>query len=419
MAALGVQNTAGKPLPYAVQERHVLVGSAVVVPGERLAAVGVRTYHRDCSELVRKREYTVIFQQNGGAQRALQGMLLAFLRGNGGQRNVVIFGFVKLTETYSGAHYVYAGAADIFLGNKPLFERRKHVEVCIAAVHVAACLQREGGGLRRGGGYAVGGVEVPDSPAVGGEIAVEAPFLQLPHEERACAGRLAVHEIIRAHHAFNVRVLDQGAERREIGLLDVLRGYLRVECVALRLGAAVYREMLRAGGGFQILPVALEPSYVLLAKLRGEVRVLAVGLVTPAPARVAENIHVGRPEGQTLVDVAVAVPARRIVLRARLRGGYIRALPEHFPVEHRRKAYRLREHRRCTRPGNSVKPLVPPVVGGKSSGRDRRCVVFELLRLLLDCQRVGQCFRALLRGEVRVVVVWHGIPPVIFYSHIS
>ena len=39
--------------------------------------------------------------------------------------------------------------------------------------------------------------------------------------------------------------------------------------------------------------------------------------------------------------------------------------------------------------------------------------------LLLDCQRVGQGFRALLRGEVRVVVVWHGIPPVIFYSHIS
>ena len=28
------------------------------------------------------REYTVIFQQNGGAQRALQGMLLAFLRGD-------------------------------------------------------------------------------------------------------------------------------------------------------------------------------------------------------------------------------------------------------------------------------------------------------------------------------------------------
>ena len=82
---------------------------------------------------------------------------------------------------------------------------------------------------------------------------------------------------------------------------------------------------------FRYFPSPWSPRTYSLPSSEVRYGILAVGLVTPAPARVAENIHVGRPESQTLVDVAVAVPARRVVLRARLRGGYIRALRGAFP----------------------------------------------------------------------------------------
>ena len=103
----------------------------------------------------------------------------------------------------------------------------------------------------------------------------------------------------------------------------------------------------------------------------------------PAPARIAENIDVGRPEGQPLVDIVIPVSLRRIVFRAGFLRGYLGAAAELLAVEHCRKPYRLRKHCRRSRPRYSVKSLVPPVIGGKSRFRYRGGVIFKLLCLLL------------------------------------
>ena len=66
-------------------------------------------------------------------------------------------------------------------------------------------------------------------------------------------------------------------------------------------------KVLGAGGGFQIFAVALEAPDIGLAQLGGEVGVLAVGLMASAPAGVPEDVDIGGPEGQSLIDIPVAL----------------------------------------------------------------------------------------------------------------
>ena len=165
---------------------------------------------------------------------------------------------------------MHAGAADILGGDKPLFQRRQNMQIGVAAVHVAAGFQSQRSGFRRGSGYAVGSMEIPYRPAVRGEIAVKAPLPQLVHQELAGARRLAVHKVVSAHDALDVSLLHQRLKRREIGLLQILLGNHRVKGVAFRLRAAVYREMLCAGGGFEVLSVPLKPLDVLHPQPRSE-----------------------------------------------------------------------------------------------------------------------------------------------------
>ena len=91
-------------------------------------------------------------------------------------------------------------------------------------------------------------------------------------------------------------LLHQRPECREVGFLNILCGSLGVKFMTLRLGTAVHREMLRAGGSFKVLSIALESADVLNAKPGSQVWILAVGFVSPAPSRVAEYIYVRRPQ---------------------------------------------------------------------------------------------------------------------------
>ena len=88
--------------------------------------------------------------------------------------------------------------------------------------------------------------------------------------------------------------------------------------VAVGLGAAVHGEVL--GGGIELAVdrvVALQPAHEGDAHARGQVRVLAVGFLAAAPARVAEDVDVRRPEGQALVAAALALRRELVVLGAR------------------------------------------------------------------------------------------------------
>lgn len=83
--------------------------------------------------------------------------------------------------------------------------------------------------------------------------------------------------------------------------------HLGVKFVANGLRAAVHSIVLRARRDLQIFPVTLQALDVRHAELRREVRVFAVRLLPSAPARVAEQVDIRRPEREALINIAVAV----------------------------------------------------------------------------------------------------------------
>jgi hypothetical protein len=119
------------------------------------------------------------------------------------------------------------------------------------------------------------------------------------------------------------------------------------------------------------------------------VRILAPGLLAPAPARVAEDVDVGRPDGQAAILGRAAVG--RDASRRTWRGTRWRWCRR--PVDHRRvpgggHADRLGEHRGLAGPGHAVQALAPPVVGRHRQARDGGRGVLQLAGLLL--QRHGR-----------------------------
>src|ERR1700760_1310243 len=77
--------------------------------------------------------------------------------------------------------------------------------------------------------------------------------------------------------------------------------------------------MLRRRDGLVILRIVpLQTFDEGNAQPRGQIWILAVYLLPPAPARIAEDVDVGRPDGQTKEDRVVIVLQRFDILCARL-----------------------------------------------------------------------------------------------------
>jgi hypothetical protein len=155
--------------------------------------------------------------------------------------------------------------------------------------------------------------------------------------------------------------------------------------MAVGLGSAVHGEVLGRRHHFQIARVvALQPFYEGDAHLRCKVRVLAVGLLSAAPARIAKDVDVRRPERQSLVATMLPVPERLVMLRARLVTDDGADLVHQRHVEGCGHPDRLRKDRRGARSGDAVQALVPPVVFGYTEPWDRRRAVHQLRDLLVE-----------------------------------
>ena len=136
--------------------------------------------------------------------------------------------------------------------------------------------------------------------------------------------------------------------------------------MAVGFRPAVHGEMLGGGVELAVLRVvALQAAHEAHAHARGQERILAVGFLSAPPARIAEDIDVGRPEGQALVAAVFATPQGLVVLGARFVADRSRHLVHQRHVEGRGQADGLREHRRAARARHAVQRLVPPVVGGQ------------------------------------------------------
>ncbi len=168
---------------------------------------------------------------------------------------------------------------------------------------------------------------------------------------------------------------------------------------------AVHRVVLRRGNELQVLRiVSLHSLHELHAHARGQIGILAVGLLAPPPARIAEDVYVRAPECQALVAPVLAAPLGFPVLRPGLVADRLRLGPQQLRVERGRQPDRLRKHRCRTRPGHSVQRLVPPFVGGHPEPGNRRRIVLQLRDLFLQCHVSYEVRGALLEAARHVPV---------------
>ena len=135
-----------------------------------------------------------------------------------------------------------------------------------------------------------------DARVVGGDDAVEAPFVAQDRREQLHRrmARDAVDVAIGRHDAADPAVADRDLEREQLLVAELARADVGRGLVEPALGQAVPDEVLRGGDDAVVQGVALERRRVGVAHLGGQVRVLAVGLLDPSPARVAGDVEDGR-----------------------------------------------------------------------------------------------------------------------------
>ena len=191
-----------------------------------------------------------------------------------------------------------------------------------AAGEIGARLQRHRRRMRDVGGLLVALVHVNDRAAVGDDEALESPRVAkvLLEQHLVGAGGELVDGVVGAHHRLHLALGNGGAERGQIGLFKIARAGINVEAVAQLLGSAVHGEVLAGGHGAKMIEVvALHAADKGDAQPAGEERIFAVGLLAAAPARIAEDVDVGRPEGQAIEDAVIALALRLVVLGAGFR----------------------------------------------------------------------------------------------------
>ena len=274
---------------------------------------------------------------------------------------------------------------DVGLVDQVPIQRVGERSVGAADLQVAAGAQR---GRRRLGfirHVAVSLVGIRDGECIAHHQPLETPGAaeRVLQQLAVGAARHAVDGVVRRHDRGDPS-LDAGLERRQVGLVQVLRRDRHVESVAEHLRAAVHGEVLGAGGdsgggGIRSLQAADGGA----RHGAGQIRVLPEGLMAASPARVAEDVHVRGAEGEAPVALAAA---RQPVLVERLGGDRLVHLCDQLRVEGGRQGDRLREDGGDAGTRHAVQALAPPVVGGDVQPRDGRRLVHQESHLLLRPQ---------------------------------
>ncbi len=110
-------------------------------------------------------------------------------------------------------------------------------------------------------------------------------------------------------------------------------------------------------------------------QLTGEIGVLAEGFLAAAPAGIAEDIDVRRPEGEALVLAAATGREGGVVLGARFVGDRIGDATDEVAVPRGAETDHLRKYRGAAVATDAVAGFIPPIIGGHPESFDGRAVV--------------------------------------------
>ena len=360
----------------------------MVIADERDTAVCIRADHADYATSVRiQRKQSAVFQKHTGFQRSFVCKLQMFRTLDGCVRNTVVSAvFIsERTEQITGGEEPDSAAGDVLFSDHSERIGVHDMLISTAAVEITSGLQGFGNRFRFVFCDMMILMKILDSPAVRDKVPFEAPFAaQLSHQEVACAAGFSVCAVIGAHNSFHV-CSDKGPESRKIGFLQIFWRSYGIEMMAQSFRAAVDRKMFGTGGGFQLISaVALQPAHKGFTQPGSQKRIFSVGLMPAAPARITEDIDIGGPHRQPMVNIPVSFCRQGIVFCPCLRGDCIRYFLEKFLIKHGSKTDSLRKAGCGSSARQPVQSLIPPVVFRNAEAVDCRGVKTELAGLFVN-----------------------------------
>jgi len=180
--------------------------------------------------------------------------------------------------------------------------------------------------------------------------------------------------------------------------------------VAKGFGAAVNGVMFGSGNRFEVARVVtLKAGDETGTKTSGEERIFAVGFLAASPTRIAEDVDVRRPEGQTVVASGIVVEDGVVVFAAGFGGDYVSDAVEEVGVPCGGEADGLREDSSRAGASDAVKTFVPPVIGGNVEARDGGGDVLHLRDFFFEGEAGDEIVNALIDGERGVEVGRSGL----------
>ena len=300
---------------------------------------------------------------------------------------LVIFAFIKKSQQESGRKKAHCRLRDAFFRHQPLLKRLQQMQISHATIQIASRIQRHSGRLFRSGGHHMMLMKISDRPAIRHKMPLEIP-LSTQNTANQCltsAARLPVRPVISAHHRLHMRFFDKRLECRQICFLHIFRVGLCIKLMAQRLRSGMHREMLRARRRLHDLTISLQALDESNTQSGSQIRILSIGLMSPSPSGIPENIDIRRPERKPFIDIPVIVGRILIVFRPALSGHTFPNLACQLFVKCRRDTDRLWKH--CRRPcsGHTVQALSPPVIGRNAKPLYGRRLIPKLSHTLLHC----------------------------------
>ncbi len=161
--------------------------------------------------------------------------------------------------------------------------------------------------------------------------------------------------------------------------------------------------MFHCRNGFQVFVViALDAVDEVDGHAARQERVFAIGFLTPAPARVAEDVDVRRPEGQPAIHGVHIFRGIIVMLGAALVGNRRGDLQHQVFVPGRGQANCLREDGCVPCARDPVQGLVPPIVFVQTKARNAGSLVIHLGGFLFQRHAADEIPGAGFRAQGRV-----------------
>ena len=211
------------------------------------------------------------------------------------------------------------------------------------------------------------GIEIGNGTTVAHNQILKAPLVtqNLLQQTIRTTTRVIIQSLIGTHHLTYITLGNQILKGRHIRFPEITDRHIRqVGRMTSIFRTAMYGVVLGTSPQFAILRSlrTLQTTYHGITHDRSQIRIFAIGLLSPAPSWVTEDVHIRSPYRQTahLHILATEVIQSMVVLSTELRRSNIKALIKQVGIKRRSHCHGLWEHGDVSHVSCSMQRLAPP-----------------------------------------------------------